>query len=125
MNDRPLTVKEARRMFEAIDNAAANRAWRESEAQKEPVMNTETTDSLAPVAHTPGPWQRKSIPGHLFEINNGQGEIVLRIRGGMMPTLADARLLAEAPALLALVKQFVRTPEASAVLARIEGVNQS
>jgi hypothetical protein len=50
--------------------------------------------------HTPGPWRRKSIPGHLFELNNAAGDIILRIRGGIMPTLTDARLLAEAPAML-------------------------
>jgi hypothetical protein len=45
-------------------------------------------------------WTRKSIPGHLFEITDEDGTPVLRIRGGMMPTLEHARLIAAAPALL-------------------------
>lgn len=50
--------------------------------------------------HSPGPWKRKSIPGHLFELSDAGGNPVLRIRGGMMPTLADATLLEGAPSLL-------------------------
>lgn len=50
--------------------------------------------------HTPGPWSRKSIPGHLFEIHTADNSPVFRIRGGMMPTLHDAALIAAAPDLL-------------------------
>lgn len=56
--------------------------------------------------HTPGPWVRRSIPGHLFEIHQ-EGDkdgIVLRLRGGMVPMLADARLIAAAPELLAAAR---------------------
>ena len=54
--------------------------------------------------HTQGPWKRRSIPGHLFEITDSTGNPVVRIRGGMMPTLDDAILLAAAPDLLEACK---------------------
>ena len=56
--------------------------------------------------HTPGPWTRRSIPGHLFEITGQDGEPVFRIRGGMMPTLADAYLIAAAPELRAALEML-------------------
>jgi hypothetical protein len=59
-------------------------------------------------AHTAGPWRRRSIPGHIFEISNASGEIVLRIRGGMMPTLPDARLLSAAPDMLRALDTLAR-----------------
>lgn len=49
--------------------------------------------------HTTGPWFRRSIPGHLFEIHDSEKNPVFRIRGGMMPTLEDAVLIASAPEL--------------------------
>lgn len=52
------------------------------------------------IKHTPGPWRRKSIPGHLFEIHDADENPIFRIRGGMMPTLSDAVLIAAAPELL-------------------------
>lgn len=62
---------------------------------------------------TPGPWLSKHIPGRLFELTNAAGEIILRIRGGMFPCAADARVLAAAPemrdtitALLALINRL-------------------
>lgn len=48
------------------------------------------TAAKATPAHTPGPWVRRSIPGHLFEIVGADGNAVLKIRGGMMPMLEDA-----------------------------------
>lgn len=51
--------------------------------------------------HTSGPWESRSIPGQLFEIHDASRDPVFRIRGGMNPTLADARLIAAAPELLA------------------------
>lgn len=54
---------------------------------------------------TPGPWTRKSIPGHLFEISGSSGP-VFRIRGGMMPSLEDARLLEQAPAMFAALERI-------------------
>jgi hypothetical protein len=73
--------------------------------------------------HTPGPWQRRSIPGHLFEVTGEAAAVVLRIRGGMMPSLEDARLIAAAPELLALVQRFVRAENLidEAYYAEIEG----
>lgn len=80
---------------------------------------------------TPGPWQRKSIPGHLFEIHNAAGEVVLRIRGGMLPTLGDAQLLSEAPTMHAALAEALNhldgigaPPDKAvlrALLARIDG----
>lgn len=61
--------------------------------------------------HTAGPWERKSIPGHLFEIQDSAANPVLRIRGGMMPTLEDARLIAAAPELLAALEAIVEIEE--------------
>lgn len=66
--------------------------------------------------HTPGPWQRRSIPGHLFEIKNTQGEIVLRIRGGMMPTLEDSQLLEAAPELVEMLRESIRSAELIAIV---------
>lgn len=63
---------------------------------------------------TPGPWERKSIPGHLFELHNSSGDIVLRIRGGMVPTLADARLLEAAPQMLDALRKALTLIEAMA-----------
>lgn len=57
--------------------------------------------------HTPGPWNRKSIPGHLFEIQDGAGNALMKIRGGMMPTLADAKLIAAAPELLCMLERVM------------------
>ena len=57
------------------------------------------------MSHTKGPWIRKSIPGHLFELADTEGNPVMRIRGGMMPTLEDARLMEAAPELLAALRQ--------------------
>lgn len=56
---------------------------------------------------TPGPWTRRSIPGHLFELQGADGNPVLRIRGGMMPALDDARLLEAAPELLAAAESLL------------------
>ena len=50
--------------------------------------------------HTQGPWKRRSIPGHLFEITDSAENPVLRLRGGMMPSLEDSMLLTAAPDLL-------------------------
>ena len=61
--------------------------------------------------HTLGPWERKSIPGHLFELHDSSGTPVMRIRGGMMPSLEDARLIAAAPELLAELQHLVRLLE--------------
>jgi hypothetical protein len=58
-------------------------------------------DSRKLAEYTPGPWTRRAIPGHLFELHTEDGTPVMRIRGGMMPTLADGNLLAAAPELLA------------------------
>ena len=55
--------------------------------------------------HTPGPWKRKSIPGHLFEIHDTQGNPVIRVRSGMMPTHGDAHLIIAAPDLLLACKE--------------------
>lgn len=63
--------------------------------------------------HTAGPWQTRAIPGHLFEIANAAGEIVLRIRGGIMPTFQDARLLGAAAALYSAVADVADGPHAS------------
>lgn len=54
--------------------------------------------------HTPGPWTRRSIPGHLFELYTDAGDPILRIRGGMMPSLEDARVLEAAPELLEVAR---------------------
>jgi hypothetical protein len=54
--------------------------------------------------HTPGPWIVRIVPGELFEIR-GANEIVLRLRGGMMPIRDDASLLEAAPDLLDCVKR--------------------
>lgn len=56
--------------------------------------------------HTPGPWEFRAIPGHLFEIHDTAKNPVLRLRGGMQPTLHDARLLAAAPRMLAALRAF-------------------
>ena len=56
--------------------------------------------------HTSGPWKRRSIPGHLFEITDLLNNPVIRIRGGMMPTLEDARLLESAPDLLSALEHL-------------------
>lgn len=61
--------------------------------------------------HTPGPWSRKSIPGHLFEIHDADENPVFRIRGGMMPTLSDAMLIAAAPELLAALEWALDDPD--------------
>ena len=55
------------------------------------------------MAATVGPWRVRRIPGQLFELHNDQGEIVLRQRGGMLPTEDDGRQLARAPFLRDLV----------------------
>lgn len=52
-------------------------------------------------------WQRRSIPGHLFELTDQDGNIVMRIRGGMMPALADANLMTAAPALADALRRIV------------------
>jgi hypothetical protein len=54
--------------------------------------------------HTPGPWTGRTIVGKLFEITDSDGEPVLRVRSGMMPTQPDARLIAAAPDLLAALE---------------------
>ncbi len=55
--------------------------------------------------HTPGPWTaRRSIPGHLFEVLDSDSNLVMRIRGGMVPTLFDARLIAAAPEMLSALR---------------------
>lgn len=76
--------------------------------------------------HTPGPWQRRSIPGHLFELKNAAGDIVLRIRGGMMPTLDDARVLEAAAEMAELLRDqekdvVLHLSRVRALLARIDG----
>lgn len=82
---------------------------------------------------TPGPWIRRSIPGHLFELVNTAGEIVLRIRGGMMPSLHDARLLELSPVMVETLRNVSRhfvyvgeedlgiATEVSKLLTRIDG----
>jgi hypothetical protein len=62
---------------------------------------------MSSVSHTPGPWERRSIPGHLFELHNTKGETVLKVRSGMMPMLSDAKVLAAAPDLLAMCKRLI------------------
>lgn len=54
--------------------------------------------------HTKGPWTRKSIPGHLFELNSSDGP-VLRIRSGMMPSLEDSYLIAAAADMLEALEE--------------------
>jgi hypothetical protein len=82
--------------------------------------------------HTDGPWKRRSIPGHLFEVSSETGEMVFRIRGGMMPVLEDARLIETAPELLDVLKQVLMKVDgldmpaelwerAHAVVAKAEG----
>ncbi len=51
------------------------------------------------MSHTPGPWVSRSIPGHLFEIHDAQKNPIMKIRGGMMPMLEDARVLTGAAAM--------------------------
>lgn len=46
-------------------------------------------------------WTYRDIPGGLFEVLGEDGFPVLRIRGGMSPVPAHARLIAAAPDLLA------------------------
>ncbi len=86
--------------------------------------------------HTPGPWQRKAIPGHVFELTDADGNPVLRIRGGMMPSFHDALLLEAAPELKHWICEVLERcmlddhapdvareleAEARALLARIDG----
>lgn len=54
--------------------------------------------------YTSGPWEQKSIPDRLFEIHNTNGDIILRLRSGMIPTVGDARLIQAAPKLLEACK---------------------
>lgn len=71
-------------------------------------------------------WERRSIPGHLFEIKDwDSGEPILRIRGGMMPTLAHAVLIESAPQLLAALEAFVFQVRQGAVLERDAIVTQA
>jgi hypothetical protein len=49
--------------------------------------------------HTPGPWKFISTSTR-FELNDAENFPVLRINGGMVPTEANAKLIAAAPELL-------------------------
>jgi hypothetical protein len=60
-------------------------------------------------------WTRRSIPGHLFEISDASGP-VLRIRGGLMPTLETARLLTAAPEMLEALRAVVDCWETETML---------
>lgn len=63
---------------------------------------------------TAGPWKRRSIPGHLFELTGAAGEVVLRIRGGLVPRLEDAKLLEAAPELYEVLSRFTASADAAA-----------
>jgi len=75
--------------------------------------------------HTPGPWTIRSIPGHLFELRDAHNDPILKIRGGMLPILADSRLIAAAPEMLEALSRLVKainvpTPDPLIVMATIE-----
>jgi hypothetical protein len=53
--------------------------------------------------HTPGPWSAIKADTYL-ELRDGSNDPILRIRGGMLPTSANARLIAAAPDLLAALE---------------------
>ena len=62
-------------------------------------MKRETT-----TGPTPGPWTAECVPGTTLTIKGPDGFPVFRIRGGMLPVDADARLIASAPDLLAALR---------------------
>lgn len=57
--------------------------------------------------HTQGPWRISSIPGHQTDLVNDKGEIVFRIRSGMMPSYVDGRVLQAAPELLRSAQDLI------------------
>src|ERR1700736_5473945 len=56
--------------------------------------------------HTQGPWQHITTATR-FQINDHEGNPILRINGGMVPVEANARLIAAAPELLAALQLIV------------------
>ena len=70
-------------------------------------MKRETT-----TGPTPGPWTAECVPGTTLTIKGPDGFPVFRIRGGMLPVDADARLIASAPDLLAALREVADAHEA-------------
>lgn len=69
------------------------------------------------MSHTAGDWIAEgSASVGFFLIKNAVGERVLNIRGGMIPTAADGRLLAAAPRLLAALEKLLAFHDADSVL---------
>ena len=66
-------------------------------------MKRETT-----TGPTPGPWTAEGAPGTTLTIKGPDGFPVFRIRGGMLPVDADARLIASAPDLYAALREVQR-----------------
>lgn len=56
--------------------------------------------------HTPAPWTATAYPDQ-YRVDGPDGTSVLIIRTGLIPTREDARLIAAAPDLLAVLKQMV------------------
>ena len=56
--------------------------------------------------HTPGPWSIEQT-STLFALASPDGFPVLRLRSGMIPVEANARLIAAAPELLAACQRAV------------------
>lgn len=70
-------------------------------------------------------WVITRIPGQLFEINDWDGNVVLRIRGGMFPTCNDALLIETAPELLNALEAIVFQALQGSVLERDAVVTQA
>jgi hypothetical protein len=56
------------------------------------------------VTHTPGPWTVEGSPGTTFGLVGPDGFHILKIRGGMLPVTANARLITAAPTMLAALE---------------------
>lgn len=61
--------------------------------------------------HTQGSWELISIPGHLTTLQNDKGEIIFKIRSGMMPSYVDGNVIKAAPELLKELKHLVKLIE--------------
>lgn len=67
---------------------------------------------------------QRTDPGRLFEVT-ADGQPLLRVRGGMFPTAADARLIAAAPELLEACKDALYDRECELADCESPGTRQT
>lgn len=79
---------------------------------------------MSEAKYTAGPWEGRSIPGHLFELSGPEG-VIMRIRSGMMPAYWDAQLIAAAPRMYERLSELAAEgdEESAVILMEIDGAS--